>query len=1356
MKEKEEDMNENLISTNFQPLEVIDENENENENSASKFLYSKKSTDIDFNRAKNKSEIINNGEEADKLVEKGLSTDVKSVNLFKIYCHLTSGMDCFLIFFAIIGSIGAGLTFPLMIYTTSDVYSQVGNTSEMKEITEEDIKHMLEIVAKVLDDQVKRQLYNGAFSFTCYFISIFFWSLVGNKCIYKLKEKYFTIILKQEQSWFDSNNPLEISTNVNAQLEDIEQGIGERAGALLTILSQCIAGFVFAFLSSWKLTLVMCSVMPVAIILANIFMASMTKGAILSKKIWGEAGGIIEEILYNIKTVASFANFEFEIKKFYEKVEEVWKIDLSNAYKLGGAMGSVTFLLNGCIFIAFMYGRLLITGNVKMGNVISAMFCALMGIGGIISITPNVKMIKEACISFSGYYNLYRRKPQIDLSNSIEKPPLSQIKGKIEFKDVSFYYPSDNSKKKILDKINLVFEPGKKIAIVGESGCGKSTIVNLIERLYDITEGQILIDGLEIKRYNLEYLRNIIGYVQQEPVLFNKSIKENIIFGREEYLKTFGNIDQLINNVSHEVYISEFIDSVPEKYDYNVGIKGSKLSGGQKQRVAIARAILANPKILILDEATSALDNISEKEVQRALDNISHKNVTTIIIAHRLSTVKNADLIYVIKKGKVEEKGTHNELLELGGVYANLVRSQLNDDTIKKEELEEVGEIQKSRNTIQDIKFNNDNSKIALSIKDIPFKPCILIKELKDFKCMLFFAILSASILGLLSPINGFIMAKGMNALNSSDPNQVKEKGFIFAFISLGISAIQGIGTCLMLWKFTSLGVTLGRIFRKKIFAKYLQLHLSFFDLKENAPGALVTKLAIDTMNLNQLILTITGTLIQCICITILGMTLGCLIEYRLTLIDFAFVPFIVLANIFRRINQGGGQNKKGFEGNIEAGAILSECVINTPTIFAFNFQKSAIKMYLEVIEYVKKHFLTDSLINGFFIGLGNFCSFATYSAVFYATKKFLLAGEIDSENMVIVIGLINTCTQGITNSMGTLGNIKKAIVSYKSIYSTLNTASLISAFKNDNEGKQSAKNIKGKIEFKNVYFTYPTRPESIILKNFSLTINPGQHIALVGPSGCGKSTIIQLLSRFYDVEDGKGEILIDGKNIKEYNLYELRKKVGLVSQEPCLFKVSVLENVRYGNLQATNKDCIEAAKKANIMKFFSNEKMNGIIDDEYIPQRSATRKTRTSIFYGPHHKKGRTSRISYSPILDIPEFSKEEDYSNIGEKKDPISGGEKQRLAIARAFLKNPTILLLDEATSALDKNSEIEVQKSLEKLAQNRTCISIAHRLSTIEKCDQIYVLEKGKIVEQGTHKELMELGKQYHTLYTYSNAS
>ena len=192
------------------------------------------------------------------------------------------------------------------------------------------------------------------------------------------------------------------------------------------------------------------------------------------------------------------------------------------------------------------------------------------------------------------YFTLYERVPKIFISDKNIKPNRDSIKGKIEFRNIKFIYPSDINQRPLLENLNLIFEPGKKVALVGESGCGKSTTVNLIERLYEPIEGQILVDGIDIRDYNLEYLRSLIGYVQQEPVLFSKSIKD-------------------------------FIENNPEKYEYIVGVKGSKFSGGQKQRIVIARAILTKPKILILDEATSALDNQSEKEVQRALDNINKK-----------------------------------------------------------------------------------------------------------------------------------------------------------------------------------------------------------------------------------------------------------------------------------------------------------------------------------------------------------------------------------------------------------------------------------------------------------------------------------------------------------------------------------------------------------------------------------------------------------------------------------------------------------------------------------------------------------------------------------------------------------
>ena len=1284
-----------------------------------KLMKKKHTSQLDIEKAKREAEALLKEGDANQMMKDKLMFEQQSVSLFRLYNHLFEPIDWLFLVLAIIGSIGAGCSMPIMSYLSSDVYSDVGNTSESRD-TIDNIAAMEAIVEDTMDDQIKKQLIYGAVSFVCNFFSVCFWSLIGNRCVYNLKKKYFTVILSQEQGWFDSNNAFEFSTKVQAQLEQVEQGIGDKIGLVLTMIAQCIVGFIFAFIASWKLTLVMLCVAPVILFFSLFLMFALRKGIVLARKTWETAGGIAEEMLYNIKTVASFANFEYELKRFNEKVEVVWSIDLINSAKLGFAVGFIIFFLNLCIFIAFIYGRTLIGKDYNSnkgrdftgGDVISAAFCTLMGVAGIGMVAPNLKTIQESCAAASDYFNLYERKPEMDLSQSIEKPPLESINGRIEFKGVNFYYPSDPNKRLILNGIDLLFEPGKKVALVGESGCGKSTTVNLIERLYDITGGELLIDGLDIRKYDIRYLRSFIGYVQQEPVLFNKSIRENLIFGREELLNSMGNIDQLIQEACDDAYATEFINNLPDGLDYTVGIKGGKLSGGQKQRIAIARAILAKPKILILDEATSALDNKSEKEVQRALDNISQRNVTTVIIAHRLSTIKNADLIYACKGGTVLEQGTHKELLDKGGYYAGLVRSQLAQDEIetqnKKEEILRKKSSIKRRNTEEEVQFEHKDKEISLKESDIPVRPCNVIRELKNFKFDLILACFGACVLGCLSPVNGLIMAKAINALNSKYQTVRYDDGLKYALIFLLFAFLQGLGNCLMIWKFMSLGQTLARIYRKKLLKKYLSLHLAYFDVNENSPGSLLTRMSIDTMELNQMLNSIFGVTIQCGVVLVVGLILGCYYEYRLALIDFCFVPFIVAANVIRR-GMMQGSSKKGVKANIEAGGILSECVINTKTIFSFNFQPTAIHMYLEAIEFIRQQFYHDAFISGFFVALGNFATFAANAAVYAAAKKYILDGSLDSEDMAIAMSVVTTCAQGISNGMGNIGNLKKAIVAYKSIYSTLDTPSTIPPYQEDNIGKVSAMNIQGKIELKNVYFAYPTRPETVILKDVSLVINPGEQAALVGYSGSGKSTVIQLLNRFYDVEDGKGEVLIDGVNIKDYNLYELRKKIGLVSQEPTLFRVSVLENVRYGNLNATDEECIEAAREANIMKFFTPDKMKEVIGDS----------------------KG-----------------------GVGEKKDPVSGGEKQRLAIARAFLKNPRILLLDEATSALDKDSELEVQKSLDKLSVNRTCVTIAHRLSTIEGCDKIFVLENGRLVEQGTHEELMKLGRKYYTLHKYSD--
>ena len=295
----------------------------------------------------------------------------------------------------------------------------------------------------------------------------------------------------------------------------------------------------------------MLCVLPIILIFSLFLISALSKGITISRKTWETAGGIAEEMLYNIKTVASFANFDYELRRFNEKVEVVYNLDLINSCRVDFIIGFVIFFLNLSLFIACAYGRTLIGKDYnsnkgrdfKGGDVISATFCTLMGIASIGLIAPNLKIIQEACSAASDYFNLYERKPQMDLSQSTEKPPLDTIKGLIEFKKVEFYYPSDKNKRLILNGIDLTFEPGKKVALVGESGCGKSTTINLIERFYDICGGELLLDGIDIKKYDIRYLRSFIWYVQQEPVLFNKSIRDNLIFGREEQLNSIGNID---------------------------------------------------------------------------------------------------------------------------------------------------------------------------------------------------------------------------------------------------------------------------------------------------------------------------------------------------------------------------------------------------------------------------------------------------------------------------------------------------------------------------------------------------------------------------------------------------------------------------------------------------------------------------------------------------------------------------------------------------------------------------------------------------------------------------------------------
>ena len=1261
------------------------------------------------------SEKKNGEEEKDILLYKG-----KSVSILKVIDHLSTGLDIFLMVFGSICTLGSGCVSAFSALILGSTINKLTILVGIENYPEEDYQKKVREVEPTLNKLILYLVYLGIFTLGVNFFMLFTWGFAVMRQMNTLKTKYFKLILSQEQSFFDEHNSFEFANKIQSQLEQIELGLGDRFSQIILMLAETISGFVIGFITSWKLSLVICASFPIIILSVVISDYFSKKLIIKAKELNESAGGISEELLYNIKTVTSFCNFEWELTRFNQVIDEMNKYDQKRVMIQAIAFGLLyiaTFVsISGSFLLA---SKLIVKKEINhatkqpynSGDIITVLCSVLNVVYSISGLGPNFQIIQKSSIAASDYFYLLSKYKEKEISLDAICPPRETFKGKIEFKNVKFMYPQDNTKKVILDNFNLTIEPGKKIAIVGESGCGKSTTINLIERLYDPVEGEILIDGINIKKYDLSYLRDLIGYVQQEPVLFNFSIKDNIIFGREKKLEKMGDINSMIREACADAHIKDFIERSEDKYDYIVGIKGSRLSGGQRQRIAIARAILMKPKILILDEATSSLDNRSEKQVQRALDNITQKNITTIVIAHRLSTIKNSDLIYVMNKGKIIERGTHNELLELNGNYASLVKSQLSPEEIINLNLKLKNKTNiKESNTIEVKDTFTDEDISSNSVEVIPSRESLLIAEkektnvkiekrklwslIGDQKCDLIVGIVAGILYGALAPCIGLVMGKSTNALANPDPTELREGGvkYFVTFLCLGI--FGGFTTFLRMWKLQSLGLTISIKIKKKVIEKYLELNMSFFDIDTNSPGSLATKLAIDSNQLDSLILDIVGGYLSLFTSLIISFVLGAVYNIFCTLLLYAFLPFVVYGMVKK-----GDYAENGRESNkllkIEAGNILSESVVNVKTIFSFNFQKRALELYENILNIEKKEFLKGALLQGFCVGVGLSCNYFGIGTLFKLALTLLKKRTTTFDKIMSGLYSITNSIDSLTSILRNMGDSKKAKLAYKSVYDTLDTEVTISPFYNNNWYKISPENIKGNIEFKNVTFSYPTKPDKIILKDLSFSIKAGQNVAVVGLSGSGKSTIIQLIERFYDVN--KGEILLDGKNIKEYNLYELRKKIGLVLQEPSIFKRNLYDNILYGKLDSKKESVLDVAKRAKIQ-----------------------------------HK------------LMVNDYE---------DNKNPLSGGEKQRAAMARAFLKDPAIILMDESTSAMDKETENEVLHNFFQIMKGKTCINVSHRLSSIIDSDVILVLDQGKLMERGNHQELIKLKGKYYTLYNYS---
>lgn len=500
------------------------------------------------------------------------------------------------------------------------------------------------------------------------------WGIVGERISKKLRTMFFNSILSQEPGFFDTHQSGVLVSQLSGDITVIKGGVSEKIALALNIVSQIIGGVVIAFVKGWKMTLVMVAASPVLIAIGALEAMYMSSNAAHGQKREAQNNNLAQECISGIKTVYSFNAQHGLQDKYLDSLKVVHASGVKRVHVVAAGIGFSFFFIFAVYALGFWYGgKLVIEGEMIPGDVLAVFFAILiasMGVGQGSQIAPDLAKAKGAA---TGIFEIIERVPQIDTLEGTGQT-IEDFKGRIAFKDVEFRYPTREDQV-VVSQLNFRVKAGQTVAFVGSSGSGKSTIIQLIERFYIPSSGRILFDGVDVNDLDLDWLRSNMALVSQEPILFSGSIKENILWG-----KTDATLKE-VKRAAKKANAYEFIKTLKDGFDTEVGEKGTKLSGGQKQRIAIARAVLRDPKILLLDEATSALDAESEHLVQEALDKLM-KGRTTIIVAHRLTTIKNSDCIFVVKSGRIMEQGTHSELLGMEkGMYKSLFLRQL-DTTI--------------------------------------------------------------------------------------------------------------------------------------------------------------------------------------------------------------------------------------------------------------------------------------------------------------------------------------------------------------------------------------------------------------------------------------------------------------------------------------------------------------------------------------------------------------------------------------------------------------------------------------------------------------------------------------------------